>query len=94
MGLKFDLILTSETIYNRDNYEKLVKVFKCGLSETGVVYIASKCHYFGLGGGTYDFIEFIQNDGQFECEVCHEIDAPLLRQILKLIWKRDVSQTL
>ena len=87
-GLKFDLILSSETLYNCDNYEKFVKVIKTSLSENGTVYIASKCHYFGVGGGTYSFIDYIQSEDQLECDICHEIEAPLIRQILKLSFKK------
>lgn len=36
--LKFDLILTSETIYNADNHQKLCSVFKKCLKNTGCVY--------------------------------------------------------
>lgn len=35
---KFDIILTSETIYNNRNYVKLVDVFKKFLKEGGVMY--------------------------------------------------------
>ena len=87
-GLKFDLILSSETLYNCDNYEKLVKVIKSSLSTNGSVYIASKSHYFGVGGGTYSFMDYLQNDGYFESDICHEIEAPLIRQILKINRKK------
>ena len=33
---KYDYIFTSETIYNPDNYEKLLNVFKSRLKKTGV----------------------------------------------------------
>lgn len=81
---KFDLIITSETIYNEDNYSKLINVFKNCLSSCGTVYLASKCYYFGVGGGTESFQEFVKNDATFHIEICSEIDAPLQRLILKL----------
>lgn len=34
---KYDIILTSETIYNVKNYEKLTKLFKTRLNVNGVV---------------------------------------------------------
>ncbi|CAG2106350.1 unnamed protein product [Medioppia subpectinata] len=83
-SVKFDLIFTSETLYNCDNYEKLCKVFKWCLSPTGTVYIASKSHYFGVGGGTYSFMDFIESDGYFGAEIAHEIETPLIRHIIKL----------
>ncbi|KRT78151.1 methyltransferase, partial [Oryctes borbonicus] len=50
-NIKFDFILTSETIYNIDNYNKLYAIFTNCLKENGVIYIAAKTHYFGVGGG-------------------------------------------
>ena len=35
---KFDMILSSETIYNADNHEKLLNVFSSCLKPTGIVY--------------------------------------------------------
>lgn len=33
---KYDFIFTSETIYNPDNYEKLLNVFRCRLKNEGI----------------------------------------------------------
>lgn len=41
---KFDCIFTSETIYNINNYKKLINIFKNLLKKTGVVY--PFCHHF------------------------------------------------
>lgn len=84
---KYDLLLSSETIYSTDNYEKLLKLIKVCLAHDGVMFLSSKCYYFGVGGGTRSFEEFVANDGELSCCVCHEIDAPLQREILKLTWK-------
>jgi len=86
-GVKYDLIFTSETLYNCDNYEKLCQVFKSSLTPNGTVYIASKSHYFGVGGGTYSFIDFVEADGRFAAEISHEIETPLIRHIIKLCLK-------
>lgn len=40
---KFDFIFTSETIYNVNNYEKLVAVFKKCLKKTGKMYPLMIC---------------------------------------------------
>ena len=47
---RFDLILTSETIYNEENYGQLINVFDKCLSSDGVIWLAAKVHYFGVGG--------------------------------------------
>ena len=37
-GKKFDFILSSETIYNPENYEKLLNIFSSCLKPGGIVY--------------------------------------------------------
>ncbi|XP_018336432.1 histidine protein methyltransferase 1 homolog isoform X2 [Agrilus planipennis] len=84
---KFDYILTSETIYNRDNYEKLHKVFKDTLKGDGYVYVAAKSYYFGLGGGVHDFIEFINSQNVFCIQRCWESNSGVKREIILLKFK-------
>lgn len=91
MNVKFDLIISSETLYNSENYPKFVALIESSLSTEGFVYIASKSHYFGVGGGSYGFIEFVESQSRLECDICHEIDAPLVRHILKLKLKPETE---
>lgn len=59
-SIKFDLILSAETLYSETNYEKLCHIFHSTLSQpNGKVFIASKSHYFGVGGGTLSFIDYV-----------------------------------
>ena len=52
-GPNYDVILTSETIYSLDSQPKLLAVLKqLSRQETGVVYVAAKLFYCGVGGGT------------------------------------------
>jgi len=82
IGVKYDLILTSETIYNTGNYQKLVStqkdveneviklseslisfqmdIFDSCLNENGIILLAAKIHYFGVGGGLRLFEKSIQ----------------------------------
>jgi len=47
----FDLILTSETIYNENNYRSLLNLFtKCLTRPYGLVLLSAKTCYFGCGG--------------------------------------------
>ena len=49
----FNVILTSETIYNSENYTALLDLFqKCLVKETGesLVLLSAKTYYFGCGG--------------------------------------------
>ncbi|XP_076240900.1 histidine protein methyltransferase 1 homolog isoform X2 [Calliopsis andreniformis] len=68
-ALKYDLIFTSETIYNPDNHRKLYEVFKQKLTLDGVGFIAGKTYYFGVGGGMRQFQSLIEEDGVFNVEV-------------------------
>ena len=51
----FDLILTSETIYNTSHYSCLIDIFDFSLSLNGKVLLAAKVNYFGVGGGLREF---------------------------------------
>jgi hypothetical protein len=86
---KYDIILTSETIYNPDNYSKLLNFFKSRLKkEGGKVYLAAKTHYFGVGGNTFDFCKFLEKDGDFSHELVWKSSEGLQREILLIQWRQ------
>ncbi|XP_044729570.1 histidine protein methyltransferase 1 homolog [Chrysoperla carnea] len=89
---KFDMILTSETIYNVDNYEKLHSVFEKTLSENGIIFLAAKSYYFGVGGGTRQFEEFLKKKNIFISEVVWKFTGGVNREILK-IFLFEISTT-
>ncbi|KAJ8894930.1 hypothetical protein PR048_000237 [Dryococelus australis] len=67
---KFDYILSSETIYNPSNHTKLYSVFRKRLKRTGIVFLAAKTYYFGVGGSIRQFEKLVEEDGVFESSVC------------------------
>jgi 2-polyprenyl-3-methyl-5-hydroxy-6-metoxy-1,4-benzoquinol methylase len=81
---KFDVILTSETIYNAENYEKLVEVFEKRLTDDGCVFLAAKTYYFGVGGGTRQFEAYLQSRKNFKSEVVWKNSDGVAREILKI----------
>lgn len=81
---KFDYILTSETIYNRNSYEKLHSTFQNLLKKDGVIYLAAKSYYFGVGGGTALFTEFLRQKNIFNVESCWVCSSGVKREILKI----------
>ncbi|XP_002740457.1 histidine protein methyltransferase 1 homolog [Saccoglossus kowalevskii] len=85
---KFDVILTSETIYNVDSLDKLHQIIKSTLKIDGVVYLAAKTHYFGVGGGTRLFEELVQREGYFTITVCKTCSDGVQREILKMQRKK------
>ncbi|CAG5127272.1 unnamed protein product, partial [Candidula unifasciata] len=83
-NLKYDIILTAETIYNTDDYSKLHDVFKTVLADTGVIYLAAKTYYFGVGGSIDSFIEYVRGENCFNIEIVHSVNKGVQRKILKL----------
>jgi len=82
---KFDIILTSETIYDVANYEKLHACLKRTLNpDGGVVFLASKSFYFGVGGGVNLFTDFLKKKKYFTVTNVHKINAPLERNIMEI----------
>ena len=58
-----DLILTSETIYNPANYESLHNLIFKALAPDGVCLLGAKRFYYGVGGSSEEFIEFVGKRG-------------------------------
>ena len=81
----YDIILTSETIYSPASQPKLLTALKYLLRpKEGVVYVAAKSYYFGVGGSVSSFIELVKQDGYFNVERCSVISCEVPREILKL----------
>ena len=80
---KFDLILTSETIYNTENQSKLVSIFKKFLKKDGEVLVAGKTFYFGVGGGMRQFEAVVKESGLC-CDTVKTFDTGVKREILKI----------
>lgn len=57
----YDLILTSETIYNVNNYTKLIKLFEKKLKPSGCILLIAKNYYFGVGGSISEFIHVLKS---------------------------------
>ncbi|XP_076765968.1 histidine protein methyltransferase 1 homolog [Xylocopa sonorina] len=86
---KYDLIFTSETIYNPDNHKKLYEVFKQRLKQDGIGFIAGKTYYFGVGGGMRQFQNLIEEDGIFDVDIVWKSKEGLQREILKITRKQQ-----
>ncbi|XP_015491862.1 histidine protein methyltransferase 1 homolog [Parus major] len=84
---KYDIILTSETIYNPDYYSALHDTLAQLLDRKGRVYLASKVHYFGVGGGIYLFEKFIEEKNVFRTSMVKTIDQGLQRCIMEIAFK-------
>ncbi|KAF2349167.1 S-adenosyl-L-methionine-dependent methyltransferase [Trinorchestia longiramus] len=84
MSEKFDFILTSETIYNQDNYEKLLDIFTSCLQPEGVVLLAAKSCYFGVGGSVASFIAAVERTGRLQHRKLFEHITGVRREIIEI----------
>lgn len=57
----YDLILTSETIYNVNNYTKLINLFEKKLKLSGSILLIAKNYYFGVGGSITEFLNCLKS---------------------------------
>jgi SAM-dependent methyltransferase len=83
---KYDLIISADTLYNASNYESFYRIIKENLNKPGICFLCSKKFYFGVGGGTSQFIEYVESQGDFEIKVIKEINDGMsnIRQILEI----------
>ncbi|KAF9425367.1 Histidine protein methyltransferase 1 [Podila epigama] len=84
---KYDLILTSETIYAEESHMKLYNTIKNSLKRGGKALVAAKTFYFGVGGDILSFRRLIEKDGVFNVKVVFSAQAFVRREILELTFK-------
>ncbi|XP_058166085.1 histidine protein methyltransferase 1 homolog [Dasypus novemcinctus] len=89
--VKYDLILTSETIYNPDYYSTLHQTFLRLLDKNGRVLLASKAHYFGVGGGIHLFQKFVEERNVFKIRTLDIIDEGLKRYLIEMTFKHPTE---
>ncbi|CAL8300274.1 unnamed protein product [Merluccius merluccius] len=84
---KYDIIFTSETIYNTAYYPALHETLQKLLSPNGLVYLATKAHYFGVGGGLHLFEQFVEQQGVFSLHHLWDVEEGLKRHVVGLRFK-------
>ncbi|XP_076017071.1 histidine protein methyltransferase 1 homolog [Genypterus blacodes] len=84
---KYDIIFTSETIYNTAYYAALHEALHKLLAPDGLVYLATKSHYFGVGGGLHLFQKFVEQRGVFSVDHLWDGDEGLQRHVVGLRFK-------
>ena len=90
----FDVILSSETIYNCDNYTSLLQAMKHFLVEMdGLVFVAAKAYYFGVGGSVSEFLEFVQKDGYFRVQSVIEHGSDSVHRMIITMTTTNNSHT-
>jgi len=84
----YDVILSSETIYNPSYYSKLYSLLKEKMVENGQILLGAKCYYFGVGGSVAQFQDFCLKDGYFSTEILWTSESGVKRQIVRLLKKK------
>ncbi|KAL0366746.1 UNVERIFIED_CONTAM: Histidine protein methyltransferase 1 [Sesamum radiatum] len=83
----YDVILMAETVYSISALPNLYKLIKKCLSNPhGVVYMAAKKYYFGVGGGSRRFLALVEKDGAFASSLVAEVadGSSNVREVWKL----------
>ncbi|KAJ8774388.1 hypothetical protein K2173_011637 [Erythroxylum novogranatense] len=83
----YDIILMAETIYSVSAQQSLYGLIKkCISCPHGVVYLAAKKHYFGVGGGTRQFLSMVEKDGLMASTLVAEVadGSSNVREVWKL----------
>ncbi|WCJ27620.1 hypothetical protein M5689_009351 [Euphorbia peplus] len=86
----YDTILMAETIYSISAQASLYELIKkCIHRSHGVVYMAAKKHYFGVGGGTQQFLSLLDKDGVMGSKLVAEVadGSSNVREVWKLFMK-------
>ncbi|KAG0457791.1 hypothetical protein HPP92_022948 [Vanilla planifolia] len=86
----YDIILMAETVYSLSSLHSLYELTKkCLQYPQGVVYMAGKKHYFGVGGGTRHFVRLVENDGKMRALLLAEVadGSSNIREVWKLSYK-------
>ncbi|KAG0459528.1 hypothetical protein HPP92_022656 [Vanilla planifolia] len=88
----YDIILMAETVYSLSSLHSLYELTKkCLQYPQGVVYMAGKKHYFGVGGGTRHFVRLVENDGKMRALLLAEVadGSSNIREVWKLSYKMN-----
>jgi predicted nicotinamide N-methyase len=84
---QYDLLLTSETIYEPASQARLYEFLKRRLRRpSGRVLLAAKTYYFGVGGGTRQFEALLRGEGLLASRVVYVCTEGVKREILELTW--------
>jgi predicted nicotinamide N-methyase len=86
----YDIVLMAETIYSISAQKSLYELIKrCLANPDGAVYMAAKKYYFGVGGGTRQFLSMIEKDGVFASTLVSQVTdgSSNVREVWKLSYK-------
>ncbi|CAN1164870.1 Histidine protein methyltransferase 1 homolog [Linum perenne] len=86
----YDVILMAETIYSLSAQQSLYELVKKRVKRpSGVIYMSAKKYYFGVGGGTRQFLSMVDKDGVMAASLVAEVadGSSNVREVWKLSMK-------
>uniref|UniRef100_A0A7C8YYA4 protein-histidine N-methyltransferase n=1 Tax=Opuntia streptacantha TaxID=393608 RepID=A0A7C8YYA4_OPUST len=86
----YNVILMAETVYSMSTLHSLYELIKKCISRPhGVVYMAAKKYYFGVGGGSRRFLSIVEKDGVMTTSLIAEVadGSSNVREVWKLSFK-------
>ncbi|KVI08349.1 histidine protein methyltransferase 1 homolog [Cynara cardunculus var. scolymus] len=90
VSVGYDIILMAETVYSISALPALYELIKkCMSHPHGVVYMAAKKYYFGVGGGSRRFVSLVEKDGVMVASLIAEVGggSSNVREVWKLQFK-------
>ncbi|KAF9030035.1 hypothetical protein BDZ89DRAFT_1064980 [Hymenopellis radicata] len=82
---RYDIVLTSETIYHSESVPPLITLLKSSCAPNTICLVAAKVFYFGVGGGIAAFVKAVQEDDG-DPKAVWEKNAGVGRKILRIHW--------
>ncbi|KNC86695.1 hypothetical protein SARC_01162 [Sphaeroforma arctica JP610] len=83
--LKYDIVLTSETIYEPSLNKVLLATIKDSMAyPRGVALVAAKSYYFGVGGSMTAFQSLVASDPELKSETVYQSSEGVNREILQI----------
>ncbi|KAF7305767.1 hypothetical protein HMN09_00730400 [Mycena chlorophos] len=64
LAAKYDIVLTSETIYRVDAVPALIQLLRAASGEQTICLVAAKVLYFGVGGGVAEFVAALEKESK------------------------------
>lgn len=86
----YDVILMAETVYSISALQNLYNLIKkCVSHPHGVIYMSAKKHYFGVGGGSRQFLSIVEKDSMMTANLVAEVadGSSNIREVWKLSCK-------
>ncbi|WFD34412.1 protein-histidine N-methyltransferase [Malassezia cuniculi] len=85
---KFDIVLSSETVYAEATLPSLVALLRRATTPASLCLVASKVIYFGVGGGVAAFTHAIEASGGAVAAVSSST-AGVARMVMQVSWPSD-----